>query len=147
MLHICSCVLIPNGVCLVHTVGPRWSRILSVSALNMLAGSTASLSLSLSLSLCMKICLLAAQSTAPSNGRGAGPHRPICALGLLVSVDGICFFAWHQVLVGRLAPPHQWSAAPSHGGGAGPHHLVCIKISLVLLRRLRIDHMTVVSIA
>ena len=105
------------------------------------------LSLFLSLSLCMEICLPTAQSTAPSNGRGAGPHHLICTLGLLVSVDGICFFARHQVLVGCLAPHHQWSAAPSHGGGAGPHHLVCIKISLVLLRRLRIDHMTAVSIA
>ena len=38
---------------------------------------------------------------------------------------GIRFFARHQVLMGGLAPRHQWSAAPSLGRGTSPHRLVC----------------------
>ena len=55
-----------------------------------LTGSTASLSLSL----CGEVFLLAAQSTAPSIGGGAGPHRSVCALGqsfVQIGVDGTRF--------------------------------------------------------
>ena len=64
---------------------------------------------SLSLYLCGEVFLLAAQSTAPSNGGGAGPHRPICALGQSFFQVGVDVYA------------SLWSAAPSLGGGSGPN--------------------------
>ena len=56
-------VLIPIGVYLTLPVGPRWQRILSVSAVNMPAGSTASLSLSV-------------RGNLPSR-RNSPQHRPM----------------------------------------------------------------------
>ena len=89
-------VLIPNGFCMIRTIGPHWSRILSVSALNILAGSTAFLTLSLSLSLSLSVGKSAfspQQSTATSNGGGAGPHHLICALSLSSFLVGMVAYA------------------------------------------------------
>ena len=98
-------VLIPNGFCMIRTIGPHWSRILSVSALNILAGSTAFLTLSLSLSLSLSVGK-SAFSPHSLQHQGSWFSPPdLCSRSEFLS--GQC--GWHTLLC----------ATPSIGGEPG----------------------------
>ena len=108
-----SVVLHDSDRCLFDTYR-RPSLAANFSVLS-LTGSTASLSLSL----CGEVFLLAAQSTAPSIGGGAGPHRSVCALGqsfVQIGVDGTRFVVVCSTLSrwgNRSSPPGLQHHPPS----------------------------------